>query len=443
MNDNQVFDLIIIGAGPGGYNLALDAKKKGLKTLLIEKNSLGGTCLNHGCIPTKAYYASSELILKLKESEKLGISSSFTFDFSKIKERKDSVVSALKDGIKFSLDKAGVTIINGSGKLNKNREVIVNDEAYTAKNIVIATGSKEAIIPIKGYENCVTSTDILNLETLPTSLTIIGGGVIGVEVASIFNEFGVKVTIIEMQKTILPNLDLEIVRRLSSYLKQRGISIITNAKVCEIEKDKVHYLLGEKEEIVDTQMTLMAIGRSPNIDDLGLDDALINYTKRGIEVDQFFETNQKGIYAIGDCNGKVMLAHFAEASGKLVLAHILGEKCSTDTNIVPSCVFTFPEVAVVGKTEEELKISGVDYKANKVLYRSNGKALASGETDGFIKVLSVNDELVGVHILGFSASTIIHEAAIMMNKKIKLCEAKDYIFSHPTLSEIFRDSLNA
>ena len=171
---------------PGTYTLALDAKKKGLNTLLIEQSSLGGTCLNFGCIPTKAYYASSELILKLKESEKLGISSSFAFDFSKIKERKDSVVSALKDGIKFSLDKAGVTIINGSGKLNKNREVIVNDEAYTAKNIVIATGSKEAVIPIKGYENCVTSTDILNLETLTTSLTIIGGGVIGVEVASIF-----------------------------------------------------------------------------------------------------------------------------------------------------------------------------------------------------------------------------------------------------------------
>ena len=435
------FDLIIIGGGPGGYTLALDASLKGLKTLLIEKKHLGGTCLNSGCIPTKSYYASSELILKLKESEKLGITSSFSFDYSKIKERKDSVVKTLQDGIKFSLDKAGVTIINGEAKLNEKREVLVNDEAYSSKYIVIATGSREAIIPIKGYENCVTSTDILELDKLPSALTIIGGGVIGVEIASIFNEFGVKVTIIEMQKTILPNLDLEIVRRLTSYLKQRGITIITNAKVNEIEKDKVHYLINDKEEVIDTDMTLMAIGRTPNISDLGLDDAGVSYNKRGIEVDNNFETSQKGVYAIGDCNGKVMLAHFAEASGKVVLAHILGEKCNTNIDIVPSCVFTFPEVASVGKTEEELKANNVDYKANKVLYRSNGKALASGETDGFIKVLSVNDELVGVHILGFSASTIIHEAAIMMNKKIKLSEAKDYIFSHPTLSEIFRDSL--
>ena len=441
MNDNQVFDLIIIGAGPGGYNLALDASREGLKTLLVEKEALGGTCLNHGCIPTKSLYASSELIKKIKESSKLGLDASYSFNFKDIIDNKNNVVTSLRDGIKFSLDKAKVEIINGEAKFINDKEIEVGDARYLGKTIVIATGSIEAIIPIKGYENCLTSTDILDLDTLPKSLTIIGGGVIGVEIASIFNEFGVDVTIIELQKTILPNLDLELVRRLSSYLKQRGIKIITNAKVIEVEKDKVHYLLNDKEEVVETFATLMAIGRRPNINNLGLENTNIIYSKKGIEVDESYSTNVKGIYAIGDVTGKLMLAHVAEANAKIVLDHILGRKSNVNMSIVPSCVFTFPEVATAGATEEELKLKGTDYKATKVLYRSNGKALAGREEDGFIKVLSANDEILGVHILGYSASTIIHEASIIMNKGINLSEAKDYIFAHPTLSEIFRDSL--
>ena len=249
INNDNIFDLIIIGAGPGGVDGAIKASKLGLKTLLIEKDELGGTCLNHGCIPTKSYYASSDLINRLNKSNSLGIDATYSFDFSKIKLRKDEVVKALNEGTKFSLEKSNVTVLKGTAQFVSSEDKIikVNDDLYQAKNIIIATGSKELIIPIKGNKKLLTSTDILDLETLPKSLTIIGGGVIGVEFASILKLFGVDITIIELQKTILANLDSEIVRRLTNYLKQLGIKIITNAKVVEVNNDKLKYLSNEKE----------------------------------------------------------------------------------------------------------------------------------------------------------------------------------------------------
>lgn len=439
MNNN--YDLIVIGAGPGGYNAALEASKGGLSTLLIEKEKVGGTCLNSGCIPTKSFYASSNLINQMKKSEELGITSSYSFDYQKILERKNSVVKTLGDGIKFALEKAGVAYLEGEAKLISNNEVKVNDEVFEAKNIIIATGSRELIIPIKGCEYTVSSKDILDLETLPNDLVVIGGGVIGVELASILSLMGVSVTIIELQKNILPNLDLEISRRLTSYLKQLGVKIITGSSVVKVEKDKVHYVTNDKETVIDASLTLMAIGRRPNIENLGLEEVGINFNKRGIEVDSHFETNIKGIYAIGDVNGKVLLAHYAEASGKKVVDEILNRENHTNFDLVPSVVFTFPEVASCGVTEEYLKENNISYQANKVLYRSNGKALASGEVDGFLKVLTVDEKIVGVHIIGHEASLLIHEASILMNNKTKVTEAKDYIFAHPTLSEIFRDGL--
>lgn len=443
INNDNIFDLIIIGGGPGGVDGAIKASKNGLKTLLIEKNELGGTCLNHGCIPTKSYYASSDLINRLKNCASLGINANYSFDFSKIKSRKDEVVKALNEGTKFSLEKSNVTVIKGIAKIHNSEEKIVkvNDDFYKANNIIIATGSKELLIPIKGNKKLLTSTDLLDLETLPKSLTIIGGGVIGVEFASILKLLGVETTIIELQKTILPNLDSEIVRRLTNYLKQLGVKIITNSKVIEVSDDKLIYVTNDKEVEIEVDEVMLSVGRIPNISDLGLDNVNINYDKKGIIVNDNFETNVKGIYAIGDCIGKMMLAHFASASGEKVIDVILNKPNFTNFNLIPSVVFTFPEVASIGLTEDYLKENNIDYISNKYLYRANGKALASGETDGFIKVLVKDDKIIGTHIIGSEASLLIHEAMVVMNANLKITEVSEYIFAHPTLSEIFKSSI--
>ena len=443
INNDNIFDLIIIGAGPGGVDGAIKASKLGLKTLLIEKDELGGTCLNHGCIPTKSYYASSDLINRLNKSNSLGIDATYSFDFSKIKLRKDEVVKALNEGTKFSLEKSNVTVLKGTAQFVSSEDKIikVNDDLYQAKNIIIATGSKELIIPIKGNKKLLTSTDLLDLDVLPKSLTIIGGGVIGVEFASILKLLGVETTIIELQKTILANLDSEIVRRLTNYLKQLGIKIITNAKVVEVNDDKLKYLSNEKEFEIEVDEVMLSVGRTPNIGELGLDNVGIAYDKKGIIVNDNFETNVKGIYAIGDCIGKMMLAHFASASSERVIDLILNQPNFTNFNLIPSVVFTFPEVASIGYTEDYLKENNIDYVSNKYLYRANGKALASGDVEGFIKILASDNKIIGAHIIGSEASLLIHEASIVMNAKLNIDEVSDYIFAHPTLSEIFKSSI--
>ena len=432
------YDLIIIGGGPGGYETAIYASENGLNTLLIEKGELGGTCLNCGCIPTKTYNNVAKTIYEIKMSQSLGIEAKYNFDFSKVKEKKNSVVNDLKQGIHFLLKKNNVTLINGFGRLVDKNTVKVNDELYEAKNIIIATGSKNLEI-IKGSENALNSTDILDIDYIPTSMAIIGGGVIGVEVATIFNQFGSNVTIYEGLDSILANLDKEISRRLSNYLTRAGITINTKTLVKEIKEKS---LIFEKNGVVEEKeydVILECIGRCANIQDIGLEDVGIEFNKKGIITDDNFRTNIDNIYAIGDCNGKIMLAHYASFGGKIAIDSILHKEIKHYP--CPSAIFTIPEVASIGITEEELKEKGINYICNKVMYRSNGKALAMNEVEGFIKTLLVDDYIVGCHIIGYDASTLIHEAMLVMNANIKSSVVKNFIFAHPTLSELFKSSL--
>ena len=431
----MIRDLIIIGAGPGGYELALAASKRGLSTLLIEEKSVGGTCLHHGCIPTKTYYHSAKLLRDLKSFNDFGIYGDFEFSFSKAKEKKNEVVQNLYNGINFQLKNQKVQIIYGRAKLISKNEVMVNDEVHNANYIVIATGSTSINLNLPGFDNknVLTSTELLDINEVPKNLVVIGGGVIGIELASIFNYFGSKVEVIEAMDRILPLIDKEVAKRLAAYLKNLGIKINTSSSVVGIEENKVYYNSKGQISFAPYDKVLVAVGRRANVNDLGLAEVGIIYSKKGIDVDNNYKTNIDNIYAIGDVTGKLMLAHTATYSGYKVLSDILGEKKEIDFNLVPNCIFTFPEVASIGITEDEAK--GVDYKVNKFLFKANGKAHTIGDSDGFVKIISYNNKILGVHILGPSASDIIHEAAILMNSNLSIEEAKKIIFAHPTLSE--------
>jgi len=435
----MIKDLIIIGAGPGGYELALAASKKNIDTLLIEEAKVGGTCLHHGCIPTKTLYHSAKLLKEANNFSSYGIEGKLSFDFLKAKARVDEVVNNLESGIRFRLSKSEVDVIYGKAKLLSNTEVLVNGDIHKANYIVIATGSTPLTLQGISGKDVVNSNDFLKLTSVPKNLVIIGAGVIGIEFASIFKLFGSNVEVIEAQSDILPFLDKEISKRLLAYLKNLGIKFNLNAKVLGVDGNKVFFETKGEVKDLSFDKLLVAIGRKPNLEGLGLDEAGIKYTNKGIEVNKNFQTNIPNIYAIGDVTGKVMLAHNATYMGYKVLNHILGEDVNIDFNLIPNCIFTFPEVASIGLSEEEAK--GVDYKVSKYLFKANGKAHTIGEVDGFIKMISYDEKILGVHILGTNASELIHEAAILMNANLSINEAKNIIFAHPTLSEVISATL--
>ncbi|MDD3170932.1 MAG: dihydrolipoyl dehydrogenase [Bacilli bacterium] len=439
-------DLIIIGAGPGGYELALEASKKGLKVTLIEQDQLGGTCLNYGCIPTKSYYQNAKILKELEKKEIFGITGKLDFDFSVAYKRKEEIISSLKEGIKFLLDKTDIEYINGRGRLINSNTVKVGEETYIAENIVIATGSRPIRLDLPGFslEGVLTSRDLLELKDIPQKMVIIGGGVIGIEMASIFHKFGCDVEVIEMCDAVLPNYDQEISKRLQGYLKQQGIKIHMRSKVVKIDKKEnliVNFIEKDSENLIVCDKVLLAIGRKPNIDNLGLEDVGINYTGKGITVDDNFMTNIPHIYAIGDVNGKTMLAHAATYSGYKVLSNILNEPDEIDLENIPSCVFTFPEIASIGLTEEEARKTGLEVKIGKSMYRACGKAVAMNEVEGFVKLIAIDNVIMGAHIIGYDASVIIHEALPLINEKITVSRASGYVHAHPTLSEVFSGAL--
>lgn len=428
MSENS-YDVIILGGGPGGYEFALAAAKEGLSVALIEKDKLGGTCLNYGCIPTKAYYDFASLLTKFHNS--LLKDYSINFNFLELKKKKDQTVENLQEGIAFSLKKSNVVVIKGEGKLIDQNTVLVNDIKYFGKYIVIATGAKARVIP--SFEEALTSKEILELEILPKRLAIIGGGVIGIEMASIFNAFGVEVYVIEEREYIIPGCDLEVSRRLLTSLRKRGIKFYLKTKVLEV-KDKQLEL--DNHEKLEVDCILQSIGRIPNVD-LGLDNVGIIYDKNGIAVDGNFQTNIDNIYAIGDVTGKNMLAHHATYSGYQALYHILGKTSKINFNLIPSCVFSFPEVSWIGASEEHCKRLGMIYEVHKGSYRSNGKAQAMNEVEGMIKVITSDNYIIGASIIGYDASTLIHEIALAIYNKMTVDTFKDVIHAHPTLNEIF------
>ncbi len=446
-------DLVIIGAGPGGYEVAVKAALSGLNVALIEKDEIGGTCLNHGCIPTKALYKNAEVMHLVKHADAFGIQDvQFTFDFNVVQNRKNSVVAQLKNNIKQMLTKANVEIIQGYASfVSENKvQVVCTDETIEieAEHFIIATGSKEKIIPIEGYnlENVVTSKEMLDIAAVPKKLVIIGGGVIGVEMATIFNALGCEVVIYEYFDRLIPVLDKDISSRLKIYLKKLGIEVTLDALVEKIEKTEDSLTVSGKtkkgkEFSSDAEFVLMATGRMAFYDQLNLESIDVMYDKAGIIVNEYMQTSLPHIYAVGDVTGRTMLAHVATYQSYKALDHILDRENTTNFKVIPACVFTFPEIASVGLTEEEAKTKFDEISVNKFMFRANGKALSMGEDEGFVKLVSHDDVLVGAHIIGVQASTLIQEATILIEQKIKISDAVNIIHAHPTLTEVMLEAL--
>ncbi len=451
--------LVIIGAGPGGYETALKARKSGFEVCLIEAGEVGGTCLNAGCIPTKAWCRSAEIVEEIRKSLEFGIEAGEPApDFAKICERKDNIVSQLRGNVETMLHTAGVEIVRGRAEFRDARTIAVGDVEFSADYVIIATGSKPALpgIPGIGLHGVLDSTSLLNLRELPGHLCIIGGGVIGLEFASIFKSLGSEVTVVEFCREILPKFDGDIAKRLRQSLSKRGISFSLQSQVKSIEEEdgKLRVTWEKKGEIssVLSDNVLAAVGRHPDTASLNPAAAGIATTERGaIATDEDMRTNVPWIFAIGDVNGRQLLAHAAVAQGERALNAICSDisgkdpdnasacnKNLPDLSVMPSAVFTMPEAAAVGLTEDECKEKGIACSVRKSFFRANGKALCLGETEGLCKtVIAPSGAILGCHILGPHASDLVQEVSALMSAGAGYDALCRTIHIHPTLSEIF------
>ena len=433
-------DLIIIGSGPGGYRAAEHAASLGITVTIIEESQLGGTCLNCGCIPTKTLARNAEILDTLAKADTFGLSQlSFTLDFNRVMERKNQVVETLRNGVATLLSAPGITVVQGTGRFTSNRTVMVGDEEYSATNIIIATGSKPKMLPIPGIDNkkVVTSTELLNINEVPRRLCIVGAGVIGMEFASIFNSLGSEVTVVEYLKECLPALDSDIAKRLRQSIAKKGVNFIMQAGVQAITDEGVAYERKGKPGVVEADVILMATGRAPRTEGLCLDAINIATNKSGIITDDDMQTNVKGIYAIGDVNGRTMLAHAATYQGLHVVNKIVGREDNIRLDIIPAAVFTHPEAASVGLTEDSCKAQGIEYKIKKGYYRANGKALAMDEPDGMVKlIIGSDDKIIGCHLYGAHSADLVQEVSALMAMDATASRLADLVHVHPTLNEI-------
>ena len=433
------YDVMIIGAGPGGYTAANKAAKNGLSTVLFEKSKVGGTCLNRGCIPMKSLIQSAN-IYNYKESGKLyGINmDDISFDYSLINNRRDEVVSSLRSGVEKSLKANKVELIEGEAKIIDKDKILCNGEEYEGNNIIIASGSVVAKPPIDGIEYTITSDDVLETDyKLPESMIIIGGGVIGVEIASALSSFGVKITILEMADNLIPTMDSDLGKRLSMFFKKRNIDVICSAAVKKISEDKsVEYIDKNGEaQSVKADEVLIATGRKANIENLFENIEL--EISRGIVADIDGKTNIDNIYVIGDAMANnIQLAHVAEAQGENIIDFILNREKENDISVIPSGIYTEPEIAAVGIKEDELKQKDIEYQAKKYLTGANGKCLIENSESGFVKVLVVDDVIVGGSIICPHATELIGELAIAVQKKMTLKQFAEVVHPHPTISEM-------
>ncbi len=444
--------LIIIGAGPGGYETAVLAAKRGVETVIIEADSVGGTCLNEGCIPTKAFCKNAEVVDGFKEAEDFGVTGlTYGFDFSAVLNRKNAVVEQLRGGVEGLLGHKLITLVRGKAAFKDAHTVIVDGQEYEGDYIIVATGSVSASLPIPGADlpGILSSKEMLDIQEVPRRLCVIGGGVIGLEFASIFRSFGSEVTVVEYCKDILPRFDTDLAKRLKQSLGKRGIEISTQSQVLSIAESDgeytVTYSRKGKEETITADKVLMAVGRKANVNSLNLADIGLYFTPRGIAVNDFMQTNIPHIYAVGDINGKMMLAHAATFQGIVALDHIMGIKNEIDLNVMPAAVFTSPEAACVGKTEDECKEAGIPVKCLKSFFRANGKAVTMAETDGFCKVIvhAETGEVLGCHLFGPHASDIVQEACAMITRKATLAQFASVIHTHPTLCEVLQAALHS
>ena len=476
-------DLIIIGAGPGGYRAAGHAAQHGLKVVIFESAKVGGTCLNEGCIPTKSFARNAEIVLTLKEASLFGLDNlSYDFCFQQVIDRKNEVLTQLRSGIDTLLSHPNITLVRGEARFVDAHTVAccpacsdtitsdlvcgdaiatpgsacgdgitTTEQQYTAPAIIVATGSVSKSLRLQepATRPVLDSADLLNIDHLPKSLCIIGAGVIGMEFASIFSAFGTEVTVVEFLKECLPALDSDIAKRLRKVLEKRGVVFNLQCGVTAITPDGVTFTNKKgKEETVQAEEVLMAVGRAPRVFD-HFQNAGFEYDARtGIKVDDNFETTVKGIFAIGDVNSRMMLAHAAEMQGLRVVDYILSQRNGKNAShlspltsyleVMPAAIFTNPEAACVGMTEDQLKAEGVEYECRKAFHRANGKALAMNETEGMLKLLSEPGagRIIGCHAFGAHSADLIQEVSALMCRQTTVAQLRLMIHIHPTLSEI-------
>lgn len=451
----MTYDLIIIGGGPAGYLAAERAGHAGLKVVLIEKRFVGGVCLNEGCVPSKALLYSAKIYDNAKHGEKYGIfAENVKLNHEMVVERKKRVVNTLVSGVKGKLKKSKVTLVEGLGEVKGNNsegyEVKANNETYIGKRLLIATGSMPIVPPIPGTKEglekgyVLTNREILDLKEIPSSLVIVGGGVIGLEMASYFNSAGSIVTIIEMLDHIAGNTDKEISEILMKNYQKKGVEFKLGAKVVEIKEGTVIYEVNGQKFSVNAEKVLMSIGRRPVIEGLGLEKIGVEIERGHIKVDEKGKTNIPEVYAAGDVNGFSMLAHTAYREAEVCINNILGKKDIMRYNAIPSVIYTNPEVGCVGETEESAKQKGIDFEAVKISMMYSGRYVAENEGgDGICKVIidKKYKKLIGVHMIGNYSSEIIYGAGLMIETEMRVDDIKELVFPHPTVCEIIREAI--
>src|SRR5258706_5220235 len=439
----QSFDVLVIGGGPGGYVAALRAAQLGARTALVERDRVGGTCLVRGCIPTKALLQSAELYTLAKAGGQFGvISDKVGVDWTAALERKTGVVDRLVKGVEGLLKAGGVTVLHGTASLAGKGAVDVSGERLQAKDIVIATGSAVARIPLKGAELTIDSDQILELKEIPGRLAVIGGGVVGMEFAAMFAALGTKVTVFEMLPQVLPMVDADLVAVYSKHLAGLGGDVHTNAKVEQVAKHngglQVRFSSGGEGGSVEADQVLLAVGRVPYTQGLEAEKAGVKLERGRVVVDEHLHTSADGVWAIGDVIGGIMLAHVASYEGLCAVDNIVGHANRTpDYHAAPNCVYTEPEIAHVGVGEKEAKDKGLDVKIGKFPFAASGRALTLGQSEGFVKVISdaSSGRLLGAHIIGPRATDLIAEATLAVQNGLTLDQIDLTIHAHPTLPE--------
>lgn len=447
------YDIAIIGGGPAGYNAAEKAAINGLKTVLFEKNAIGGVCLNEGCIPTKTLLYSAKLLDNMKGASKYGIleGEQAGFDLGKIISRKDKVVKKLTGGVKMKLTSSGVEIVEGLatllGEKSDKIRISCNEVEYVVKYVLVCTGSDTIIPPIKGLADVAywTSKEALEIKELPKSLVIIGGGVIGIEFASFFNSMGVKVTVIEMMPEILGAMDKETSAMLRKEYAKKGIDFHLNTKVTEVSPEGVTIEKDSKTSIINADRILLSVGRKANTDKVGLSNLSVEILRNGVRVNEYMQTSHPRVYACGDITGYSMLAHTAIRESDVAVNHILGIDDPMSYKAIPSVVYTNPEIAGIGKTEEELKATGSYYQVLKLPMAYSGRFVAENELGNGLCKLIIDEEakIIGCHMLGNPASELIAIAGMAIEQELTVDDFRKVVFPHPTVSEIIHESLFA
>lgn len=445
------YDVLILGGGPGGYVAAIKAAQLGAKVAVVEKERLGGVCLNWGCIPTKTLLKTAKLYRDIQRTEDFAIlgidKSSIKVDWKLLLKRKDRIVDRLVSGIYTLFKKNKIDLYEGKGTILNKNQIEVNGEIITGKNLIIAIGAGDSSPSIPGLDDLVKSGKVINskgalqLEEIPKDLVIVGGGVIAVEFATLFNALGSNVTIIQRSNRILSAVESEMVSTLEKQLKREGIKILTSTRLLSFSDDGVKIDHKGEEKTIKGDKYLVSLGVKPDLSQVKNLDLEIN-DKGYIVTNNKMETSIKGVYAIGDLNGRYALAHVASAEGIVAAENIMGRESTLNYNIVPQCVYTFPELASVGLTEEEAKNKGHDYTVSKFPLAANGKALAEGESSGFIKIISDNQygEILGIHIMASHATDMIAEAVTAMQLEGTVYDLAKAIHPHPTLSEIVMEA---